>query len=372
MLLFAASVAPLVAQSGAAPSPVAPSPADAQEQTRCQQSLRTPLPAEAYELVAPNAWPGCNSYRLYSGIGGGADYAAARHCAWIERLAFKAGLKPQNSIAGAAGGAAMLAVLYANGEGVDRNLSLAGRFACEAGLGGSLKDLDALAANSGAGQKKFKYCGEVRAPGLAGLCAEWNREIVAWNTELRDQARANPVDSLSAQWPTAQRDALLALSRAADAYSTAHAEGEVDLSRSGHATAETAAGRMLRERFVAALKACEQGRLPRGSAADSSSAEDAMNRIFPRAVAAAGAGKPVHGSVGPDGIRRAQQAWLAYRDAWLEFAKERYPASSRDAWVALLTNDRVAILEGTLCEIGAVDVSCEQRAQDSSPPRPLP
>ena len=129
---------------------------------------------------------------------------------------------------------------------------------------------------------------------------------------------------------------------------------------------------MLRERFFAAVKACEQGRLPRGSAADSVSAEDAMNRIFSRAVAAAGAGKAGHGGVQPDGIRRAQQAWLGYRDAWLNFAHLRYPASSRDAWVALLTNDRVAILESTLCEIGAVDMHCEQRAADLGTPRPLP
>jgi uncharacterized protein YecT (DUF1311 family) len=367
VLLFVACAAPLGAQSGAAPAA-----ADPALQARCQQYVRTPLPAEAYDIVAPNAWPGCNSYKLYSGIGGGVDFSATRHCAWVERLAIKAALEPENTLASAAGGPAMLAVLFANGEGVARDIPLARRFACEAGLGASLGDIEALPAGSGPGQKKFKYCAEVRAPALVSLCTEWNKEIAAWNKEQASDARQNPVDSLTAQWPAAQRDALLALARAADAYSAAHAQGEVDLSRTGHAAAETAAERMLRERFIAAVKACEQGRLPRASAADSQSAQDAMNRIFPRAVAAAGAAKPAHGSVGPDGIRKAQQAWLVYRDAWLNFAKVRYPSSSHDAWVALLTNDRVAILHGTLCEIGAVDVSCDERAQDSGPPRPLP
>jgi len=131
--------------------------------TDCDEYLKTPLPPEALSIATPRSWPDCDSYKSYAGIGRKVDDAAARQCAWAERLAQQAGLEPRYTVASLFGGSAMLAVLYANGEGVEQNKPLALRFACEAELEGDGKsDILALPNEPHVTQKKFKYCDEVR------------------------------------------------------------------------------------------------------------------------------------------------------------------------------------------------------------------
>jgi hypothetical protein len=43
--------------------------ADAATQSKCAKYEKTALPPEASEIAQPKAWPDCNSYKLYSGIG---------------------------------------------------------------------------------------------------------------------------------------------------------------------------------------------------------------------------------------------------------------------------------------------------------------
>jgi hypothetical protein len=99
--------------------------ADAAIRNKCAEYEKTPLPPEASEIAQPKAWPDCNSYKRYSGIGEKVDYAAALQCAWSERLAQQAGLRPTYTIASVFGGSAMLSVLYANGQGVEKEMTLA-------------------------------------------------------------------------------------------------------------------------------------------------------------------------------------------------------------------------------------------------------
>jgi len=132
--------------------------ADAADKARCEKYLETPLPEEATALASPKAWPKCNSPKLYWGIGVSGNYAAARRCAWAERSAEQAGLEPRYTVASMLGGSAMLMVLYANGEGIKRDLRLAMRFACETGHVDMLDDIAALETAPTSNGKKFEYC----------------------------------------------------------------------------------------------------------------------------------------------------------------------------------------------------------------------
>ena len=333
-------------------------------EAKCDEYLKTPLPAEAASISTPKTWPECASYKLYSGIGAKVNYDAARRCAWAERLAIQADIEPRYTVASVAGGSAMLAVLYANGEGVDQNIPLAGRFACEAGIGNAVKDIEALPSKPIAERTRFKYCDEVGTTMEIGFCA-------GWDSELQDQARRNWVDTLSARWSTAQRTALLELARTDDLYSTARARGELDLSGSGRAIWEFDAEWLLRERFKAALKAFESGHLPSVAKPNSAGADADLNRIYRKAIATAEAGKSGYGAVQPDGIRDAERAWLKYRDAWLAFAKLRYPSVTSAVWMTLLTRDRIDILNDTFCEMGSADAHCDEKDSAKVPP-PLP
>ena len=40
-------------------------------------------------------------------------------------------------------------------------------------------------------------------------------------------------------------------------------------------------------------------------------------------------------------IRAAERAWIVYRDAWVRFAKVRWPEVSEDSWLTFLSEERV-------------------------------
>jgi uncharacterized protein YecT (DUF1311 family) len=354
-LLLAASV-PLAAQL-----------AKPNDETRatCEQYLQTPLPAEASLSTAPKSWPECDSPKLYSGIDVKADKVAARKCAWTERLAIQASLEPRFTVASVLGGSAMLSVLYANGEGVDRNLPLALRFLCEAyPTPTAVQDLETRRNEPKAASGAFDLCDDARDTFMIGFCA-------GRDTEIQDDKRNQFFRSLSSGWPLAEKQALLVLVKAEDDYSTAHARGEIDLGGSGRAVWEMNAEWKLREQFKAALVSCEKGGLRGGPAAGLSGADLELNQLYRKALASAKAGEDGYGAVQPDGIRDAERAWLKYRDAWVAFARLRYPAISAEAWLTLLTKDRIADLKDTFCEMGSTDDSCAGR-DDGAAPRPLP
>ena len=339
--------------------------ADAATQTRCAEYLRTPLPAEAAEAPVPNAWPGCNSVSSYLGIGTKVDYATARKCAWKERLAIQAGLEPRYSVASVFGGSAMLTVLYANGQGVEPNKALALRFACEAGgapaeIALRLQDLESL---SDKGRSHFNFCDDVTSGFMEGFCA-------AYGTELADQERSASLNAISAKMTQTEREAFDQMLKAERTYARAHAAGEIDLSGTARAMYQIDAEQTLQDDLLAALRQFDAGRYPTGSAAAYREADARLNVAYRKALYGAGEHKTEYGAVQPEGIRQAERAWLKYRDAWIAFAKLRYPQVPSTPWLILLTKDRTSILDGSFCDMDDVEDPCAGRG-DTWKPSPL-
>jgi uncharacterized protein YecT (DUF1311 family) len=345
------------------------SDADAATQAACKKYLATPLPLEAAQISAPKRWPDCNSYKLYSGIGTKVDFAAARHCAWSERLAIEAGLGPRYTVASVFGGSAMLTVLYANGDGVNRNIPLALRFACEQGWApaefeGRVSHLKALLSKPAATTPKFSFCGDITSGFMGGFCAAYDSEIA--NARLEDRVR-----TLVSGFTPAQRTAFDTLRKLEEEYARAHGSGEIDLSGSARAMFEIDAQQSLREDFLAALESFEAGEFPTGSAGAFREADARLNSVYRKVMSNASTHKSEYGAVQPEGIRNAERAWLKYRDAWVGFAKLRYPAVSTDVWLALLTKDRTSILDGSFCDMDASEGECAPKG-DTWKPSPLP
>ncbi len=342
---------------------------DKATQAKCTDYLKTPLPAEALTVSAPKAWPTCDSMKSYSGIGRKVDFETARKCAWSERLAQQSGLEPRYTEESVFGGSAMLTVLYANGEGVPRNIPLAIRFACEAGGApaeiairvGHLESLGTTAAKSG---PAFDFCDDITSGFMEGFCA-------AYGSEIEDQKRAASLDALTALFTPAQGTAFKTLRRFEKEYARAHAKGEIDLSGSARAMYQIDAEGTLRDDFFAAIEQFEIGKYPGGSKAQYADADVRLNLIYRKTLSDAEAHKNDYGAIQPEGIREAERAWLKYRDAWVAFAKLRYPAVPAEAWLALLTDDRTSILDGSFCDMDAVDGPCAQKG-DTWKPSPLP
>ena len=343
---------------------------ESKEEAKCDAYERAPLPTEASMIATPKQWPECASYKLYSGIGMKVDFEAARKCAWAERSASQADLEPRYTVGSVFGGSAMLTVLYANGEGIKRDIPLALRFACEAGgstaeLEGRTASLKALGNSAVPPKNKFDFCGDITSGFMSGFCA-------SRQAEMDDLERTKSLLSLSMGWTSGQTSAFDTLIQAEQVYAMAHGRGEINLSGTARGMEETEAEQMLRDNFVAAVRSFEKVELAVISSANSPKVGGDLNELYRGLMASAEVHKAEYGAVQPEGIRTAERAWLKYRDAWVAFAKLRYPTVSTEAWTALLTKDRIRVLTGTRCEVDPEDGACKDLREDGSSPRPLP
>jgi len=108
----------------------------------------------------------------------------------------------------------------------------------------------------------------------------------------------------------------------------------------------------VRDKFLTALEGFESGHLPHENANDFAKVNAQMSILYRKAVAAAEAQKTTDQefqaeNIQPEGIQKAQSAWLKYRDEWVAFAKLHYPSTDSNAWLTLLTKNRAASLRMT-------------------------
>lgn len=305
-------------------------------QATCKRSQAAPVPPA--DLPGPADLPAlasCDSVALYYGDEGAADPVRARQCAYLERA---------GGDGGELGGSAMLAMIYANGKGVPRNLPLATKFACEAGgapaeIDSRIEHLDQLGTHPAAPQAPFDFCDDITSGYMAGACAA----VASGHADAR---REDALDQLTQSYDLAQRQALAGLRQAADAYFQGHAGNEVDLSGTARdAFALEDEGRH-RQAFLDELKSLESDQLPAADATAARRADARLNAIYRRVLAHPGlATKDGElgdmGTIKASGIRADQRLWLVYRDAWLRFAAARKPTLSRDAVLAWITQQRV-------------------------------
>jgi uncharacterized protein YecT (DUF1311 family) len=322
----------------------------------CAEAVKTPLPAEATLIAVPKKWPECTSYKIYSGIGVEKDYAAARKCAWQERLAAQTHrLDSRDALTDFFGGSAMLAVLYANGEGVKRNIPLALRFACE--LEGT------AAANSEwidrlqgidrdiSDEEKLNFCEGRYDTFMLNRCG-------AYVAEIADQRRKDTLSKLMAGWSERQKTEFASLVKAEDEYARAISAFAGNFPESLHVKIAISAEEEAQDEFVADIQQSESGKLPGGTESDYKKADAELNRVYRQTLAsmADNAEEAANGGFSevdkqmaakdPEYIRNIERAWLKYRDTWVDFARIRYPSISKYAWLSFLTAKQTGVLRG--------------------------
>lgn len=320
--------------------------AEVDSQKTCLKSETIPLPqADLPTAEDLTKLKSCKSAALYYGYTGKPDYVRARKCAYLERIS------PDQIIAGSS----ILAMIYANGLGVQRDLPLAIKFACEAGgapaeIDGRIYDLEQReVGKSSPAAHPFDFCDDVTSGYMQGACEGISADADA-------AKREQTIQSLTKGYSSKQEKAFAALRKDAYAYFKAHAKNEIDLSGTDRAAISLGDIDAHQESFLTNLQTFEAGRVPR--AADSRLVEAHLNAIYRRVLAnpdlkpLPNTGEDVimtdDGTITADGIRVDQRLWLAYRDAWVGFAKLLKPnvaATDIESW---LTRQRTAELRGML------------------------
>ena len=300
---------------------------------QCRRALKTPPPPADLPQSADRArLAACDSTALYYGIGQNKDVRDARLCAYLE-------IEEQRDHA--LGGGQVLTPIYANAEGVARNPELARRYACAGYMArGELQNLLAriatLEANPSAAP--LVYCDEMTSSYMTGACAD----LADRDAALARTARA--ATALGTLKQPAQRRAWKALSKALERFAQEHADNEVDLSGSARGAYMVQAEAEVSEEFTRLLELFAVGQTPKDFGSQPlAAAERALSAAF-----RAGTAVPVtDSSITAEGVQIAQRAWLAYRNAWLAFARVRFPSLSSDALSSWLAQRRTRQL-GTL------------------------
>lgn len=295
--------------------------------------LGEPRPPAA-DLPTPaqrRALKGCDSEKLYYGQGARPDYARARQCALVEA---------EGEDAEVFGGSTILMQAYANGLGAARNLDLATAYACNidgapAERDGRVNQLQSLKTKPSA--KRFDYCDDITSGLYGGFCSARDSAAAAVGRNAK-------VKGMAAGLPPAAQPLYAPMQRAFDAFVDVHGDEEVDLSGTARASLVIAEQDATRDAFAADLKRLLAGKWPPASPAQAAAADAALNATYRRALAFT-ATKDNYSTVKPDGVRKAQRAWIAHRDAFTRFAAAAAPGVSASSIAARLTTLRTKQLE---------------------------
>jgi len=299
----------------------------------CQKYESIPAPkGDASTSALGSSAAKCDSESLYYGFDGPAQPIKARECAYRELgqgLPF--------------GGEAILTMVYANGNGAQRNLDLALKFACEMDTIASaektyrVEHLEKLKADGWTGSN-FDVCDDITSSYMTGFCEDKKDRI--------DEAElGSKLQTITVRWRPGDQQALALLERAAKRFFKARSENEVDLSGSMRAAFIIAENARLETSFVADIGRFERGDLPNPHA-DFTAADALLNSLYSKLMKSGV--RPEMGTVTADGIRQTERLWIAYRDAWTKFGRTKYPATRAESWQTWATQQRIDQLKDML------------------------
>lgn len=273
------------------------------------------------------ALAGCDSEALYYGIGRPADLATARKCALLEPA-----VDPKNPAPTGLRGPAVLAMIYANGKGVRRNLDLARRFVCEidgapAERDARLEHLSKLEGGSG----KFDVCDDITSGFMGGECAHRDERIAAVKRDARLSAVVKKLPA--SEWAS--------LRSGADAFFDARTGKEVDLSGTSRSQFVIEERGKLEDTLADDLQLLASHKKPPTPPRDFPTADAELTATYDALMKRTDFPR---GTVTLDGIRDTERAWIAYRDAFVALATKARADVPGDTWRAMLTERRIAQL----------------------------
>jgi len=304
--------------------------------TYCQQEISDPgakrvcasvKDAEAPAADRPTAaeeksLAKCSSLDAYYGFGGEADPVKARKCAFAE--------VDRNDKA-VLSGKAILTMVYANGKGVQKNYDVALHLACTIGdspgdAAGRVMELERLRKGNYA-RATFGFCDHSSGRELYEQCA-----ILTERFDKID--RVKKFDELIAHWSPADKKAFITFMEEADRFVQVQAANGVDLAGSFEVQEQV----FIRNGLLEALQKLERGELPESSADDFKHAEAAERETYDRTQ---NGSTTRWGTISGESVRKSEDEWHRYVNAWIAFGKIKYPKVSEQSWKTWLDQERV-------------------------------
>jgi hypothetical protein len=282
-----------------------------------------PSPAEKDSLAH------CSSVDAYFGFGGPVDPVKARKCAYAEI---------DRDARAPLGGKTILMMVYANGKGVPRNFDAALKLACTIGgapgdAAGRVQQLDRLKKSNWTGDN-FSICAHSSGHELYEQCAILQERFDKIEREQK-------FNELSSSWSERDRKAFHSFLAEAEKFFQVQAMNGVNL----QGTFEVSEEVFLKNGLLSALEQFERGELPSYSAVEFQRAEAEENATYLRTQSGDVA---QWGTVTRESIRKSEEEWRRYRNAWIAFSKQKYPGVTAQSWNTWLNQDRIVMLNRLL------------------------
>lgn len=241
----------------------------------------------------------------------------------------------------------VLSMLYANGFGVQRNLRLALRYACEMGATKAEKEgrvehiTDMMAARGDGNQQRYDICDDITSGMMQGFCA-------GIEEKRAEKARTTQLKIMTTKWNGPQRMAFVNLKEAMETFAEARGINETDTSGTAWTAMAIESEATEKNLFLSDIKQLEGGNLPRFTEQQFKNEDKRLNEVYQQLM---------HVSVDDDhsgigdttivksSVRSTQKIWLGYRDAFVAFGRLRYPEVKAESWKAWLTKRRIEQLE---------------------------
>ena len=232
------------------------------------------------------------------------------------------------------GGSSTLMMLYANGFGVQKNIPLAEKFACglqtaPTEMESRLQHLENLKIK--VGSVPFDICDDITSGLMMGHC-EARREA------LKKKTRDAKFMAIVARWPQPHRNAFAKLQAASKAFIQARANDEVDLSGTARSMLIIQEESIQERDFIQSVEAFEQKKDNRYASQVLFQENKKMSQLLKRIRETKD--ETIRGTVTNAQIVTTQEKWTKYLDAWIEFAKLRYPSVASDSVAAWFTKKR--------------------------------
>jgi hypothetical protein len=278
----------------------------------------------------------CNSWGIYYKSGNSIQHEDALNCALAERRdAEEANSDPSETNLTYA----VLTMIYADGKGVAPNLKLAARFACQ------------LQGREGYDIRLVKMLNSKRLQSVTkvdfNICDGFSTlDIVYACLTLDERKTAVAIiavgDRLNAGGDAQQRTAFNRVLTARKAYLDAH-DGEQGTGTSDIVQGIREARYELEVDWLKSLNDFAAGKLPNFTDQDFATADAELNADYQqtrKSTLACDSDLCTQANQ----LQKVERIWLVYREAWVGYAKLRWPSVSADNWRTWLTRDRTSEL----------------------------
>lgn len=234
----------------------------------------------------------------------------------------------------------VLMMLYANGEGVTRNLRLATKYACS--LDSALAEMEGRVVSLSTRLDKqkpehFDLCDDITSGYMQGVCAAIQERQQA---KLRAAQLARYVND----WRPNELSALQELKKSLHDFATHRAQDETDLSGTARGALQIEAQSSEYEQFLRDIGSVRNCKPHPYKGPAITTLDLRIKQALAKRTKQAAKNNVDFGTVAPPGVQRTQQAWQAYREAWYKLVVVKCPNADAKPWLAALTARRLAQL----------------------------